>query len=49
MQNVFNVVTYDTFGSQSIQSTVFTRLNAASDGVLNNSPRRAQLAAKYVF
>jgi hypothetical protein len=49
VQNVFNVVTYDTFGSQSIQSTVFTRLNAASDGVLNNSPRRAQLAAKYVF
>ena len=49
VQNVFNVVTYDTFGSQSIQSTVFTRLNPASDGVLNNSPRRAQLAAKYVF
>lgn len=49
VQNVFNVVTYDTFGSQNIQSTVFTRLNAASDGVLNNSPRRAQLAAKYVF
>src|SRR5215469_7644879 len=49
VQNVFNVVTYDTFGSQSIQSSVFTRLNPANDGVLNNSPRRAQLAAKYVF
>ncbi|HSU18726.1 MAG TPA: carboxypeptidase regulatory-like domain-containing protein [Acidobacteriaceae bacterium] len=49
VQNVFNVVTYDTFGSQNIQSSVFTRLDAASDGVLNNSPRRAQLAAKYVF
>jgi hypothetical protein len=48
-QNVFNVVTYDTFGSQSIQSTSFTRLNPASDGVLNNSPRRVQLSAKYVF
>jgi hypothetical protein len=48
-QNVFNVITYDTFGSQSIQSTSFTRLNPASDGVLNNSPRRVQLAAKYVF
>lgn len=49
VQNVFNVITYDTFGSQNIQSNVFTRLNPASDGVLNNSPRRAQLAAKYVF
>lgn len=49
VQNVFNVVTYDTFGSQSILSGVFTRLNAASDGVLNNAPRKAQLAAKYVF
>lgn len=49
VQNVFNVITYDTFGSQNFQSPVFTRLNPASDGVLNNSPRRAQLAAKYVF
>ena len=48
-QNVFNVITYDTFGSQSIQSSVFARLNPASDGVLNNSPRRVQLSAKYVF
>jgi hypothetical protein len=48
-QNVFNVVTYDTFGSQSIQSTSFTRLNPASDGVLNNLPRKVQLSAKYVF
>ncbi len=48
-QNVFNVVTYDTFGSQSIQSSSFTRLNPASDGVLNNAPRRVQLSAKYVF
>lgn len=49
VQNLFNVVTYDTFGSQSIQSTVFTRLNPATDGVLNNTPRKAQIAAKYVF
>ena len=49
VQNVLNNVTYDTTGSQSIQSSVFTRLNAASDGVVNSSPRRAQLAAKYVF
>jgi len=48
-QNVFNVVTYDTFGSQSIQSSSFTRLNPASDGVLNNAPRKVQLSAKYVF
>ncbi len=48
-QNVFNVVTYDTFGSQSIQSSSFTRLNPATDGVLNNSPRKVQLSAKYVF
>jgi hypothetical protein len=48
-QNVFNVVTYDTFGSQSIQSSSFTRLNPASDGVLNNLPRKVQLSAKYVF
>ena len=49
VQNLLNVVTYDTTGSQSIQSSVFMRLNAATDGVINNSPRRAQLAAKYVF
>jgi hypothetical protein len=49
VQNLFNVVTYDTTGSQSILSSVFMRLNAANDGVVNNSPRRAQLAAKYVF
>jgi hypothetical protein len=48
-QNLFNVITYDTFGSQSIQSSSFTRLNPATDGVLNNSPRRMQLSAKYVF
>jgi hypothetical protein len=48
-QNLMNNVTYDTFGSQSIQSSVFTRLNEATDGVLNNSPRRMQLSAKYVF
>ena len=40
---------YDTFGSQSIQSTVFTRLNQPSDGVLLNSPRRMQLSLKYNF
>ncbi|MDQ2925378.1 MAG: hypothetical protein M3R43_07480, partial [Acidobacteriota bacterium] len=48
-QNLFNVITYDTFGSQNIQSSSFTRLNPATDGVLNNSPRRMQLSAKYVF
>jgi hypothetical protein len=49
VQNVFNNVTYDTMGSQSIGSGVFGRLNAATDGVVNSSARRAQLAAKYVF
>lgn len=49
VQNLLNNVTYDTMGSQSIQSSVFGRLNAATDGVINSSPRRAQLAAKYVF
>jgi hypothetical protein len=48
-QNLMNNVSYDTFGSQSIQSSVFMRLNEANDGVLNNSPRRMQLSAKYVF
>jgi hypothetical protein len=48
-QNLANNVTYDTFGSQSIQSSVFGRLNAATDGVVNNGPRRMQLSAKYVF
>ena len=50
VQNVFNNVTYDTTGSQSIGSKVFMRLNPANDsGIINNAPRRAQLAAKYVF
>lgn len=48
-QNVFNNVTYDTFGSQSIQSGVFARLNPATDGVVNNGPRRMQLSVKYNF
>src|SRR5216683_2342538 len=48
-QNLANNVTYDTFGSQSIQSSVFGRLNAATDGVVSNQPRRMQLSAKYVF
>ena len=48
-QNLMNNITYDTFGSQNSQSSSFMRLNAASDGVLNNSPRRMQLSAKYVF
>jgi hypothetical protein len=43
-QNVFDVITYDTFGSQSIQSTRFTPTAS-----LNNSPRKVQLSAKYVF
>lgn len=49
MQNVTNSQMYDTFGSQSIQSTVFTRLNQPSDGVLLSSPRRMQLSLKYTF
>ena len=50
IQNVTNSENYDTFGSQSIQSTVFTRLNQASDGVLgSNSQRRMQLSLKYIF
>jgi hypothetical protein len=49
VQNLLNNVTYDTMGSQSIQSSVFGRLNAGTDGVINSSPRRAQLAAKYIF
>lgn len=48
-QNLLNNVSYDTFGSENIQSSVFMRLNEATDGVLNNSPRRMQLSAKYVF
>ena len=49
MQNVTNSQMYDTFGSQSVQSSVFTRLNQASDGVAVNSPRRMQLSLKYTF
>jgi hypothetical protein len=49
MQNVTNSQMYDTFGSQSLQSLFFTRLNQASDGVLVNSPRRMQLSLKYTF
>ena len=49
IQNVFNVITYDTFDSQSIQSSSFTRLNPGTDGVLNIQPRKVQLSAKYVF
>lgn len=48
-QNIFNTVSYDTTGSQLISSSVFSRLNTATDGVTNTSPRRFQLAAKYVF
>ncbi len=48
-QNLANNINYDTFGSQSIQSSVFGRLNAATDGVVSNQPRRMQLSAKYVF
>jgi len=32
VQNLLNTVSYDTMGSQSIQSSVFGRLNAATDG-----------------
>jgi hypothetical protein len=49
MQNVTNSQMYDTFGSQSITSAVFTRLNQASDGVMNSNPRRMQLSLKYTF
>ncbi len=48
-QNVANKINYDTFGSQNIQSSIFGRLNAATDGVVSNSPRRMQLSAKYNF
>ena len=48
-QNLANNITYDTFGSESIQSSLFGRLNAATDGVVNNMPRRMQISAKYVF
>ncbi|MBS1800535.1 MAG: carboxypeptidase regulatory-like domain-containing protein [Acidobacteria bacterium] len=48
-QNIFNTVSYDTTGSQNYTSSSFTRLNAAVDGVVNTTPRRFQLAAKYVF
>ncbi len=48
-QNLANTVSYDTFGSQNIQSSIFGRLNAATDGVVSNSPRRMQLSAKYTF
>jgi hypothetical protein len=49
MQNVTNSQMYDTFGSQSIQSSVFTRLNQSVDGVMNNNARRMQLSLKYTF
>jgi hypothetical protein len=49
VQNLLNNVSYDTTGSQVITSSVFMRLNPGTDGVINSSPRRAQLAAKYVF
>lgn len=50
MQNVTNSQMYDTYGSQSIQSSLFTRLNQASDGVLSsNGQRRIQLSLKYNF
>jgi len=49
MQNVTNSEFYDTFGSQSIQSSVFTRLNQAVDGVMNGGQRRMQLSLKYSF
>ena len=49
MQNLTNSQMYDTFGSQSLQSSVFTRLNQVSDGVLVNSQRRMQLSLKYTF
>lgn len=49
MQNVTNSQMYDTFGSQNVQSSVFTRLNQPSDLILVNSPRRMQLSLKYTF
>ena len=49
MQNVTNSQMYDTFGSQSVQSSVFMRLNTAVDGVLVNAQRRMQLSLKYSF
>jgi hypothetical protein len=50
IQNLTNSQMYDTYGSQSIQSSLFTRLNQASDGVLgSNAQRRIQLSLKYTF
>jgi len=48
-QNVTNSEMYDTFGSELITSSVFTRLNQAVDGVMNNRARRIQLSLKYNF
>lgn len=49
IQNLLNSVYYDTFGSQSIQSSAFTRLILATDAVNHNSARRVQLSMKYSF
>ncbi len=49
MQNVTNSQMFDTFGSQTITSSVFARLNQAYDGVRWNSARRMQLSLKYSF
>lgn len=49
VQNLTNSQMYDTFGSQNLQSSVFMRLNPASDGVLVNSARRMQVSLKYTF
>lgn len=48
-QNVANKINYDTFGSQNIQSSIFGRLDTATDGAVTNSPRRMQLSTKYNF
>jgi hypothetical protein len=50
MQNVTNSVMFDTFGSQIISSSVFSRMNVANDGITgSNSQRRMQLSLKYTF
>jgi len=49
MQNVTNSEMYDFLASFNIQSTVFTRMNQATDGVAGNAARKIQLSLKYNF
>jgi hypothetical protein len=51
MQNVMNLQNFDTFGSQTITSSVFARQNQATDDIMSSSgsQRRMQLSLKYTF